>query len=284
MRSKPWVVAVAGLLAGACASRSSAPVATAPSPASDTLGKFVWHDLVSDDVAAARRFYGELLGWQFTETTRRDKPYFVARLGGQRVAGMVPIDPVAGQEVSQWIAYQSVASVDDAVAAVLKAGGKTLVAPVDVGSVARAAVVADPQGAALGLARLTDGDPADTAAPVLGTFFWMEYLARDPQAAAAFYTGTFGFEREVTDRVAGGEYVVLKRGRARGGILQAPRPEMRPIWLSYVLVSDPAAMAAKARTLGGTVLLEPRADVRKGSLAVVTDPSGAAVALQKYPF
>ncbi len=33
------------------------------------LGKFVWHDLVTDDPAAARRFYGSLLGWEFEQTT-----------------------------------------------------------------------------------------------------------------------------------------------------------------------------------------------------------------------
>jgi predicted enzyme related to lactoylglutathione lyase len=49
-------------------------------------------------------------------------------------------------------------------------------------------------------------------------------------------------------------------------------------------VADPAALAARAASLGGTVLLAPDPDVRKGSLAVVADPSGAIVALQKYPF
>ena len=59
---------------------------------------------------------------------------------------------------------------------------------------------------------------------------------------------------------------------------------MRPVWLPSVLVSDPAALAAKAKMLGGSVVLEPRPDIRKGSVAVVADPSGAIVALQKFPF
>jgi uncharacterized protein len=278
-------VLVAGLMVGAaCASRSTSyTAATAPASA-DTLGKFVWHDLVADDVASVRRFYGELLGWQFTDATRLNRPYLVARHQGRLVGGIVAVDPVANQEVSQWIGYQSVANVDAAVAAVEKAGGKTLVAPVNVGSVGRAAVVSDPQGAPLGLLRLAAGDPPDEAAPIAGTFFWMEYLARDPAAAANFYASTFGYERKVTDRAGTTEYVVLSRGRPRGAILPAPKPEMRPTWLPYVLVADPAALVARVRSLGGTVLLEPRPDTRKGSLAVVTDPSGAIVALQKYPF
>ena len=53
--------------------------------------------------------------------------------------------------------------------------------------------------------------------------------------------------------------------------------------LSSIRVEDPAAMAARAVSLGGKVLIEPRPDVRKGTLAVVTDPTGAALALQKWP-
>src|SRR5215471_18271613 len=30
-------------------------------------GKFVWADLVTDDVPAARKFYGSLFGWTFRE-------------------------------------------------------------------------------------------------------------------------------------------------------------------------------------------------------------------------
>jgi len=36
--------------------------------------------------------------------------------------------------------------------------------------------------------------------------------------------------------------------------------------------------------LGGRVILAPASEVRNGSLAVVADPTGAVVALQKYPY
>ena len=78
--------------------------------------------------------------------------------------------------------------------------------------------------------------------------------------------------------------MVLTRGRPRGGVLPAPRADLREAWLPYLLVSDPAPLVARAQSLGGTVLLAPRQDVRRGSLGVVIDPSGAMVALQKYPF
>jgi predicted enzyme related to lactoylglutathione lyase len=270
------------LLVAACAART-APVSTTAPGSTDTIGKFVWHDLVSDDVPAARKFYSELLGWQFVESERRGKPYVVAHHHGRPMGGLVAIASVPDREVSRWIGYQSVPNVDEAVAAVEKRGGHTLIAPVNVNA-GRAAVVTDPQGAPIGLVRLTAGDPADPPAPIEGTFFWMEYLARDPQAAADFYGGVFGFKREVTDRLANSEYIVLSRGHPRGGIVQAPNADIEPTWLPSLLVADPAPLVKRVAALGGKVLLEPRADIRRASVAVITDPSGAMLALQKFPF
>ncbi len=78
---------------------------------------------------------------------------------------------------------------------------------------------------------------------------------------------------------------MLKRQRSRAGLLQLP-PELegvQPNWLPYVRVEDPAALAAKVLSLGGTVVIAPRAEIRNGTLAIVTDPTGAALALQKWP-
>jgi predicted enzyme related to lactoylglutathione lyase len=60
---------------------------------------------------------------------------------GELVGGLVEVEPVAGQEVSQWIAYTSVADVDAAVAAVEKAGGNMLVPPAEVSSTGTGAAV-----------------------------------------------------------------------------------------------------------------------------------------------
>ena len=81
-------------------------------------------------------------------------------------------------------------------------------------------------------------------------------------------------------------YVVLKHGKARAGVFRVPDSanNVPPNWLPYVFVSDPATLATKAASLGGKILLAPKSELRKGSLAVVADPSGAVFALQKYPY
>jgi len=279
------VAAVAVVLAVACANRSKsvAPPGAATAPSSILTGKFVWHDLVTEDPAACRRFYAALLGWEFEDAHRGDRPYVIARSGGRYVAGIVAVPPDTSQELSQWLAYMSVPDVDAAAAQVTAAGGRSLVAPREVGSIGRAAVVVDPQGAPIGLLRRAAGDPADEPSPVVGRFFWMEYLARDPGTALAFYKGLAGYESQARETPSGTPYEVLTRGRPRAGLMKIPIENVRPNWLSYVRVEDPAALAARVVSLGGKVVVAPRPEIRNGTLAVVADPSGAVLALQKWP-
>jgi predicted enzyme related to lactoylglutathione lyase len=279
------LVAGSALLA-ACSSRSTTttPAGTASAPGYHP-GKFVWHDLVTRDPAAARRFYGPLLGWEFQDTTRNGRPYAVARLEGQPVAGIIR-HPEETDEPALWLSYLSVADVDQAARAAVAAGGQTLYEPSDLADVARVAVIADPQGAALGLVSISGGDPADTA-PSPGRFFWMEYLAADAPAALGFYEDLSGYETEVQGERDGIEYHILKRdGRTRAGLFQIPEdadPNVDPNWLPYVVVEDPAAMAQRAESLGGSVILAPAPNIRNGTLAIVADPTGGALALQKWP-
>jgi predicted enzyme related to lactoylglutathione lyase len=63
----------------------------------------------------------------------------------------------------------------------------------------------------------------------------------------------------------------------------AATSQVKPNWLPYILVNDPPALAAKVAGLGGRVLLEPSAERRNHTLAIVADPTGGVVALQKFP-
>lgn len=250
-------------------------------------GRFIWHDLMATDVAAARRFYSGLLGWEFETTTRNDRPYVLARLGGEPVAGIVDVSALPDAS-PQWISFMAVADVDRVIGLVTSGGGTVLVEPRDVTSIARAAVVSDPQGAPLGVAQLHREIPGavDPARPIANRFFWQEYLASDATRALEFYKGLAGYESAVTDTRLGVEYHVLRTAaRPRAGLFQLPASsQVLPTWLPYVLVSDPAAVGARASGLGGRILLPADPARRNGSLVVVADPGGAPLALQRYPF
>jgi predicted enzyme related to lactoylglutathione lyase len=261
---------------------TNAPPLTAADPVES--GRFVWHDLMTRDVSAAKQFYGSLFGWRFEDTKRSDRPYVLARVGSEPVAGFVDVSAIPDAS-PQWISFMSVDDVDKTVALVQSEGGKILLDPREVPSIARAAVVADPQGAPLGLAQLRRSVP-DLEQPKPSHVFWQEYLARDAAKALAFYKLLAGYESAVTDASLGIEYHVLRKSRGRAGLFQLPATtkDVEPNWLPYVLVNDPAGLAARVPGLGGRVLVAAAPERRKGSLVVIADPGGAPLALQKYPF
>jgi hypothetical protein len=113
---------------------------------------------------------------------------------------------------------------------------------------------------------------------------WIELWARDAGAAATFYQSVAGYGVESTDVFEAPDYRVLTRdGRPRAGVNQIPWPEVQPNWLPYIKVDDPAAVARRARDLGGTVLIPPVQEVRDGSAGLILDPTGAAFAIQRWP-
>ena len=259
---------------------ASLPLTDGPLP-----GKFIWHDLVTDDVPRARDFYGRLFGWTFEDAIRPEDggAYTLARAGNRYVAGMVQREDAAdGANLSRWLGYLSVGDVDRAVATTIQAGGETLVEPLNLGPAARAAAIQDPQGAVVGLAQSRVGDPADGVCAA-GDVVWKELLTSDLDAAAGFYAALSGLQTRTLSR-RGGIYVLLEDDtRERAGILENPLPDTPSAWLTAFAVDDPASAAKRAVTAGGTLLLAPSEDLREGSLALVQDPTGALLVLQKWP-
>jgi len=163
-----------------------------------------------------------------------------------------------------------------------KAGGaRVLRDPFDAAGIVRAAVIADQQGAPVGFARFNKVRPE--LKPVTGSWLWMEYVATDPEAAMTFYGDVIGYRHEQVENQGSAVYHVLSLGTPRAGLFKSPFERVRGNWVPYVLVDDPAAMAARAQSLGGTILVAPRPDLRKGTVAIISDPAGAVIALQKYP-
>jgi predicted enzyme related to lactoylglutathione lyase len=249
-------------------------------------GEFVWHDLVTANPAKSRAFYGALFGWTFELSDGIDPGYLLIRHEGRPIGGIVPLGTrEKGAPPAQWITYLVVADVDRAAAAFDHAGGQIVRKPVRTKRGVRVAVVADPQGAPLGLA---SSGPRLALAPEnppgLHRWLWMDYVARDAASALAFYAETIGFTHEVLREREDFVYYLLTTDRPRAGLFLSPWTRETSAWLPYIRVADPAATAARAVELGGTIAVAPSPAVRQGSLAIVLDPSGAPIALQKFPF
>jgi len=145
----------------------------------------------------------------------------------------------------------------------------------------RVAAIVDPEGAVIGLARSSIGDPDDaTTAPGLGRVVWTELLAADPGSAAKFYGDVVGYDANTIAR-RGGQYTMLAHGGTnRSGVVKNPT-DAGPVWLTYFGVGDPVVAEGRAEALGGAVVVRASPQLREGTMAVVTDPTGAVLVLQK---
>ena len=281
-KARAWAAMLLCMIVG-CASNGTLDLSGMSFSPEPLVGKVVWNDLITEDIDATRRFYGELFGWTFENATGpgRDE-YLVARSGNVYVAGLVSIAPRAdGATLSRWLPYVSVPDVDASVARARAAGGDVAAEARNV-NLGRVAAIVDPDGAVIGLARSSIGDPDDrTTAAAVGRVIWTELLASDPAAAADFYRSVVGCGARTIER-GGGQYTLLTGGGAdRAGILENPSEQAAPRWLTYFGVDDAAAAAARAAALGGTIVLPVSPDLRAGTMAVVTDPSGAILALRE---
>ena len=257
-----------------------------------------WVDLSSADPEAAKAFYGGLFGWQWED---QEGPggvfvYSIAHLEGRTVAGLgpAPAEMVKAGFRGAWNTYLMVDTVDAAYQAVLGAGGKALVSPLDVMDAGRMAFVMDDQGACSGLweARLHKGAQVVNEP---GAFTWVELYVPDTDKAAEFYRAALGLVTQPVDFGPGMEsmsYSGLKVDeRVVGGLMGLPMEGMPPQWHVYFGSADVGETASKAIDLGGDVMTGPfpipeEDDVPKGRIVIMHDPGGAmfsALELDEWP-
>src|SRR5215472_13571131 len=89
-------------------------------------GKFVWADLVTDDVRTASTFYARLFGWTFEDMGG----YLIGANEERPLCGMFQRErPKDRSAEPRWFGYISVSSVARARETVNKAGGRVLAEP-----------------------------------------------------------------------------------------------------------------------------------------------------------
>ena len=117
-------------------------------------GTFGWNELATSDPAAAKQFFGQLLGWTYEEMPMPGGggSYVVASAGGTRVGGMFKMQGDNFKGVPpHWMGYITVSDVDGAAKKAASLGGKVCVPPTDIPGVGRFTVINDPTGAVVSL-------------------------------------------------------------------------------------------------------------------------------------
>ena len=244
-------------------------------------GKFVWADLVTDDVPAARDFYGRLFGWLCQDLGG----YVIAKNQDRPLCGMFQRSrPQDGKGSPRWIGYLSVPNVSKAAKVVTREGGSVIAAPQKFPDRGQQAVFADAEGAVFGVVRSSSGDPQDFL-PEPGDWIWVQLLSRDARKAGEFYRAIAGYDvQENTSSKRTHDFVLIREGYARAAVLTIPEEhnDIRPNWLPFVRVADVMETVAKAKELGGRVLIQPKPDLFEGKLGVIADPTGAAIGILEW--
>ena len=116
-----------------------------------THGAFSWNELMTTDPAAAKEFYGKLLGWEMEDMNMEQMTYTVVKAGGDGIGGIMNIPPESSAAPPHWGAYITVDNVDETAQTAETLGGKIMMPPRDIPGVGRFAVIQDPQGAFISL-------------------------------------------------------------------------------------------------------------------------------------
>jgi len=247
-------------------------------------GRFVWHDLMTNDRAASLGFYTELFGWKTRDVQMGGMgSYTFIDAGGRENGGVVAMDP--GQGIpSHWLSYLTVDDVDDLVQRAGELGLEVKFPPTDIPEVGRFAVVADPTGAHFAPFKGLRPAPEDPeGVPPPGAFCWNELLTRDTAKAGEFYATLCGWSREEVDMGEMGSYTLFKQGEREvaGMMAMPPRAEGPCAWLLYVAVEDVDLAAKRIAELKGVVHVPPTDIPNVGRFAVGADPNGATFAVYR---
>jgi predicted enzyme related to lactoylglutathione lyase len=115
-------------------------------------GAFIWTELLTGDVEAAKAAYAKLAGWTYKPFAMPEGgTYWVAHVEERPVAGIMSMHGLPPGAPPHWFAYLGVDDVDASCAVIRDAGGRIDKPPFDIPDVGRIAVVFDPQGACFGM-------------------------------------------------------------------------------------------------------------------------------------
>lgn len=260
-----------------------------PTTTHHRTGTACWPELATSDPQAAKKFYGDLFGWQAQDDDMGNgQKYTTLKLKGRKVGALhgMPIEQQGKAVPPHWMNYIAVDDADRVTQDAKRLGATIIMEPMDVMEHGRMAVIQDPTGAVFSL-----WQPNKHAGVELfgepGSLVWTELYTDDPDKAAAFYTSLFGY---TTEKMTGGpkdqpmDYTIFKNGKEQGsGMLKKPKEiaHVPPHWLTYFATADADATVQKAKTMGAEVLMPPTDIPNIGRFAVLKDPQGAVFATIK---
>jgi hypothetical protein len=209
--------------------------------------------------------------------------YTVFHVDGRDAAACYTLHDLEKGIPPHWNLYIAVANADESAKRAGELGGTVLAPPMDVMDAGRMAVIQDPTGAKFCIWQ-AKGTPGITIAGVNGSLCWADLNTPHPDVAKTFYEGLFGWKFNAAENDRSG-YLHIQNGEEfLGGVPPASSGKDEPAqWLIYLLTGDVEVSAAKAKELGGNLVMPAMKIEGIGEMAVVADPAGATFALFSAP-
>jgi len=245
---------------------------------SEAAGDIYWFSLLTEDAAAASKFYADLFGWEITDGPTGA---LMALRDGKPIAGISQIeDRIPDASESLWLAAITVDDLPKSVATAKELGATVHQEITNLPGWGSFALIQDPQGAPLTLAL-----PEQRLGGRQGYsgWRWAELWTHEPEEAADFYTKVVGYTVEQVP-MGGGSYTVFGfPGERNAGLVALERADIAPRWAPYVGVTDLRGILVRVWQLGGQVLREPsEIDFEAAGtnrVALILDSTGAAMFL-----
>jgi uncharacterized protein len=210
----------------------------------DSHGCFVWYELMTTDMEAARAFYAEVMDWGTQDASTPGMAYTLFKVGDASVSGLMNLPEEARTMGAQprWLGYVGVNDVDAAVSQIKRLNGVVHVPPTDIPDLCRFSVVADPQMATLALVKWQHPGQELSQQPDQkeqraeprepGRVGWHELFAVDGNKAFAFYGEFFGWRKAGAEAGPTGTYQLFSAGgQTIGGMFTKPPTVPVPFWL-----------------------------------------------------
>lgn len=265
-------------------------------------GAFSWSELLSRDLVGSIRFYTDLLGWELVKMPMGGEPYYLVRVNGEDIAGMMNMPAGVPLDVpTNWGTYITVFDIDTVTAAVVPLGGTVLVPPQEIPGVGKFSTICDPDGGTFSLISYTEG-PTGGMPPAVythGSITWSGLQSQDPLASHAFLSSLLNVDLE--EYMLGGRtfFVIQPEDESGGttgdlaepyqpksaGAVSAPvwmEPDADSFWLNCVQVNDVDQLVNKVVRLGGGIILPPTDIPDTGRYCTIRDPQGGVISLITY--
>ena len=250
-------------------------------------GDFIWYELLTSDIAGAKRFYDAVVGWNIQDKSNFPNDYrMIGRSDGKFAGGAMQLSEESKEHGARpcWLGYILVPDVDASVASISAEGGQVHMPAFDIPGVGRVAMVTDPQGAPFYVMkpRPPEGDPdakSDVFSPTEAQRVrWNELSTTDQDGAIDFYKRQFGWNQEGAMPMGEmGDYRFIQANGVNIGAIMR-KPPQRPVsaWSYYIGVDD-IDRAIQAITEGGGQVLNGPNEIPGGEFALnAMDPQGAA--------